>query len=189
MLICPHAFMHTDLRRKILFFYSLEISNINSKIYWSGIAVVCCHCHGVCLLLFAVTLCARCDGDVLLVADHKSFSFHAPRHLCTWFSTGPSPSKLSCHWTSAQNSLTQPSKGLISVPVLGCQPPLSPGPVEPSDVPAVDDWLRQSERVLEWDPPSSTEGSAPSHNLRQCLAVTYPDCSVEQKVWLSTRDI
>ncbi|KAK3542222.1 hypothetical protein QTP86_018469 [Hemibagrus guttatus] len=50
----------------------------------------------------------------------------------------------------AQNSLRQPTTGLTSSQcVLGYQPPLFPWDGEPSDVPAVDYWFWESERV--WD--------------------------------------
>ncbi len=50
----------------------------------------------------------------------------------------------------AQNSLTHASTGLTPFQcVLGYQPPLFPWSAEPSSVPAVDDWIRHSERV--WD--------------------------------------
>ncbi|KAI2645726.1 Transposon Tf2-9 polyprotein [Labeo rohita] len=50
----------------------------------------------------------------------------------------------------AQNSLRQPFTGLTPFQcVLGFQPPLFPWNGEPSDVPAVDHWFRESERV--WD--------------------------------------
>ncbi|KAK3525901.1 hypothetical protein QTP70_010956 [Hemibagrus guttatus] len=60
----------------------------------------------------------------------------------------------------AQNSLHQPSTGLTPFQcVLGYQPPLFPWSGEPSDVPAVDHWFRESERV--W-------GSA-HHQLQRAL--------------------
>ncbi|KAK3575529.1 hypothetical protein QTP86_029273 [Hemibagrus guttatus] len=60
----------------------------------------------------------------------------------------------------AQNSLRQPSTGLTPFQcVLGYQPPLFPWSGEPSDVPAVDHWFRESERV--W-------GSA-HHQLQRAL--------------------
>ncbi len=50
----------------------------------------------------------------------------------------------------AQNSLHQSSTGLTPFQcVLGFQPPMFPWTREPSDVPAVDFWFRESERV--WD--------------------------------------
>ncbi len=50
----------------------------------------------------------------------------------------------------AQNSLHQISTGLTPFQcVLSFQPPLFPWSGEPSDVPAVDYWFRESERV--WD--------------------------------------
>ncbi len=50
----------------------------------------------------------------------------------------------------AQNSLRQNTTGLAPFQcILGYQPPLFPWTGEPSEVPAVDHWLRASERV--WD--------------------------------------
>ncbi len=60
----------------------------------------------------------------------------------------------------AQNSLHQISTGLTPFQcVLGFQPPLFPWSGEPSDVPAVDYWFRESERV--WD--------AAHHQLQQAV--------------------
>ncbi|KAI2667057.1 Transposon Tf2-9 polyprotein [Labeo rohita] len=89
-----------------------------------------------------------------------------------------------------QNSLRQPSTGLTPFQcVLGFQPPLFPWNGEPSDVPAVDHWFRESERV--WD--------TVHHHLQRAVhrtkAVTSrrripgPTFTPGQKVWLSTRDI
>ncbi|KAK3559371.1 hypothetical protein QTP86_012782 [Hemibagrus guttatus] len=90
----------------------------------------------------------------------------------------------------AQNSLRQPSTGLTPFQcVLGYQPPLFPWSGEPSDVPAVDHWFRESERV--W-------GSA-HHQLQRTLRQRRltanrrrsdaPAYQPGQKVWLSTKDI
>ncbi|KAK3569703.1 hypothetical protein QTP86_003321, partial [Hemibagrus guttatus] len=90
----------------------------------------------------------------------------------------------------AQNSLRQPSTGLTPFQcVLGYQPPLFPWSGEPSDVPAVDHWFRESERV--W-------GSA-HHQLQRALRrrrltadrrrSDAPAYHPGQKVWLSTKDI
>ncbi|KAK3506733.1 hypothetical protein QTP70_018861 [Hemibagrus guttatus] len=90
----------------------------------------------------------------------------------------------------AQNSLRQPSTGLTPFQcVLGYQPPLFPWSGEPSDVPAVDHWFRESERV--W-------GSA-HHQLQRALRrqrltadrrrSDAPAYQPGQKVWLSTKDI
>ncbi len=50
----------------------------------------------------------------------------------------------------AQNSLCQPSTGLTPFQcVLGYQPPLFPWSGEPSEIPSVDYWFRESEKV--WD--------------------------------------
>ncbi len=90
----------------------------------------------------------------------------------------------------AQNSLRQPSTGLTPFQcVLGFQPPLFPWSGEPSDVPVVDYWFRESERV--WD--------AAHHQLQQAVLrqrmmadvrrSATPTYQPGQKVWLSTRDI
>ncbi|KAK3533096.1 hypothetical protein QTP70_006771 [Hemibagrus guttatus] len=89
-----------------------------------------------------------------------------------------------------QNSLRQPSTGLTPFQcVLGYQPPLFPWSGEPSDVPAVNHWFRESERV--W-------GSA-HHQLQRALCrrrltadrrrSDAPAYQPGQKVWLSTKDI
>ncbi|KAK3507044.1 hypothetical protein QTP70_001909, partial [Hemibagrus guttatus] len=90
----------------------------------------------------------------------------------------------------AQNSLRQPSTGLTPFQcVLGYQPPLFPWSGKPSDVPAVDHWFHESERV--W-------GSA-HHQLQRALRrrrltadrrqSDAPAYQLGQKVWLSTKDI
>ncbi|KAI2650785.1 Transposon Tf2-9 polyprotein [Labeo rohita] len=90
----------------------------------------------------------------------------------------------------AQNSLRQPTTGLTPFQcVLGFQPPLFPWNDEPSEVPAVDYWFRESERV--WD--------AAYHHLQRAVRrsksiadqrrIQGPTYAPGQKVWLSTRDI
>ncbi len=90
----------------------------------------------------------------------------------------------------AQNSLRQPSTGLTPFQcVLGYQPPLFPWSGEPSEVPSVDHWFRESKRV--WD--------TAHHQLQRALRrrkmtadlsrSTEPVYQPGQKVWLSTRDI
>ncbi len=90
----------------------------------------------------------------------------------------------------AQNSLHQISTGLTPFQcVLGFQPPLFPWSGETSDVPAVDYWFRESERV--WD--------AAHHQLQQAVRrqritadtrrSATPVYQPGQKVWLSTWDI
>ncbi|KAL0195066.1 hypothetical protein M9458_008638, partial [Cirrhinus mrigala] len=90
----------------------------------------------------------------------------------------------------AQNSLRQPTTGLIPFQcVLGFQPPLFPWNGEPSEVPAVHYWFRESERV--WD--------AAHHHLQRAVRrsksiadqrrIQGPAYAPGQKIWLSTRDI
>ncbi|KAI2645339.1 Transposon Tf2-6 polyprotein [Labeo rohita] len=90
----------------------------------------------------------------------------------------------------AQNSLWQPTTGLTPFQcILGFQPPLFPWNGEPSEVPAVDYWFRESERV--WD--------AAHHHLQRAVRrsktiadrrrIPGPAYTPGQKVWLSTQDI
>ncbi|KAL0173634.1 hypothetical protein M9458_029602, partial [Cirrhinus mrigala] len=76
----------------------------------------------------------------------------------------------------AQNSLRQDSTGLTPFQcVLGYQPPLFPWTEEPSNVPAVDYWFRESERV-----------DKHFADARQRIAPLYQP---GDSVWLSTRDL
>ncbi len=90
----------------------------------------------------------------------------------------------------AQNSLRQPSTGLTPFQcVLGYQPPLFPWSGEPSDVPSIDYWFRESERV--WDAAHhqlqrAVRRRKMTADLRKSETPTYQP---GQKVWLSTRDI
>ncbi|KAK3515199.1 hypothetical protein QTP70_010600 [Hemibagrus guttatus] len=90
----------------------------------------------------------------------------------------------------AQNSLRQPTTGLTPFQcVLGYQPPLFPWDGEPSDVPAVDYWFRESKRV--WDSAHRQlqrvlRRRKTTADLRWSKA---PEYQPGQKVWLSTRDI
>lgn len=90
----------------------------------------------------------------------------------------------------ARNSLTHSSTGLTPFQcVLGYQPPMFPWSGEPSEVPAVDDWVRRSERV--WD----------SAHVRLQRAIRaqkiqadrrrrpHPNYQPVQRVWLSTKDL
>ncbi|KAL0185695.1 hypothetical protein M9458_017365, partial [Cirrhinus mrigala] len=90
----------------------------------------------------------------------------------------------------AQNSLRQATTGLTPFQcILGFQPPLFPWTGEPSDVPSVDHWFRESERV--WDEAHQHLQRA----VRRQVATAdrrrsdAPIFQVGQKVWLSTRDI
>ncbi|KAK3545854.1 hypothetical protein QTP70_016092 [Hemibagrus guttatus] len=90
----------------------------------------------------------------------------------------------------AQNSLRQSTTGLTPFQcVLGYQPPMFPWDGEPSDVPAVDYWFRESERV--WGEAHRQLQRAlrrrrSTADLRRSQAPAYQP---GQKVWLLTRDI
>ncbi len=90
----------------------------------------------------------------------------------------------------AQNSLRHPSTGLTPFQcVLGYHPPLLPWSGEPSDVPAIDHWFRESERV--WDAAHhqlqrAVRRQKMAADLRRAETPTYQP---GQKVCLSTRDM
>ncbi len=90
----------------------------------------------------------------------------------------------------AQNSLRQETTGLTPFQcVLGFQPPLFPWTEERSEVPAVDHWFRESERV--WDSAhihlqrAVRRHKANSDTRRSANPIYQPG----DRVWLSTRDI
>ncbi|CAM4517213.1 unnamed protein product [Leuciscus chuanchicus] len=90
----------------------------------------------------------------------------------------------------AQNSLRQTSTGLTPFQcVLGYQPPLFPWTGEPSDVPAVQHWFTESERV--WDSAHVHLQGAVRRFQQQADAHrrATPHYTPGQLVWLSTRDI
>ncbi|KAL0173186.1 hypothetical protein M9458_033497, partial [Cirrhinus mrigala] len=92
--------------------------------------------------------------------------------------------------SSGYHSLRQDTTGLTPFQcVLGYQPPLFPWTEEPSNVPAVDHWFRESERV--WD-------SAHHHLQRAvCRHKSFadarrraaPNYQPGDPVWLSSRDL
>ncbi|KAI2645263.1 Transposon Tf2-8 polyprotein [Labeo rohita] len=90
----------------------------------------------------------------------------------------------------AQNSLRQDTTGLTPFQcVLGYQPPLFPWTEEPSNVPAVDHWFRESERV--WDsahhhPQRAIRRHKSFADARRRVA---PHFQPGDLVWLSSRDV
>ncbi|KAI2648976.1 Transposon Tf2-9 polyprotein [Labeo rohita] len=90
----------------------------------------------------------------------------------------------------AQNSLTHSSTGLTPFQcVLGFQPPMFPWSGEPSSVPAVDDWIKRSERV--WDSAHVRLQRAVRNQEIQAnrRRLPHPPYQPGQRVWLSTWDI
>ncbi|KAI2643005.1 Transposon Tf2-8 polyprotein [Labeo rohita] len=89
----------------------------------------------------------------------------------------------------AQNSLRQDTTGLTPFQcVLGYQPPLFPWTEEPSNVPAVDHWFRESERV--WDSAHIHLQRAVQQHKRfaDVRRRPAPEFHPVDMVWLSTRD-
>ncbi len=90
----------------------------------------------------------------------------------------------------AQNSLRQETTGLTPFQcILGYQPPLFPWTGEPSEVPAVDYWFRESERV--WDSAHiHLQQAVRRHKINADVRrTTAPLYRPGDQVWLSTRDI
>ncbi|KAL0162334.1 hypothetical protein M9458_041730, partial [Cirrhinus mrigala] len=90
----------------------------------------------------------------------------------------------------AQNSLRQETTGLTPFQcVLGYQPPLFPWNDEPSSVPAVDYWFRESERV--WNSAHVHLQRAVRRHKRwaDTRRSPTPEYQPGELVWLSTRDI
>lgn len=90
----------------------------------------------------------------------------------------------------AQNSIHKHSTGLTPFKcILGFQPPLFPWSGEPSNVPAVDDWLKRSEET--WNLAHTHLLSAVNRSKRQADRHCHsgPVYQPGQWVWLSTRDL
>ncbi|KAL0203326.1 hypothetical protein M9458_001347, partial [Cirrhinus mrigala] len=90
----------------------------------------------------------------------------------------------------AQNSLRQDTTSLTPFQcVLGYQPPLFPWTEEPSNVPAVDHWFRDGERV--WDSAHHHLQRAVWQHKRFADARRRPAPIFQpgNQVWLSTRDL
>ncbi len=90
----------------------------------------------------------------------------------------------------AQNSLRKPSTGLTPFQcVLGFQPPLFPWSGEPSELPAVNDWLRRSENT--WNAAHVHLQHAVRRTREQAdhRRREGPEYAPGQWVWLSTRDL
>ncbi|KAI5090260.1 hypothetical protein C0J45_20395, partial [Silurus meridionalis] len=90
----------------------------------------------------------------------------------------------------AQNSLRQSTTGLTPFQcVLGYQPPLFPWSDEPSNVPAVDYWFRESVRV--WESAHTQLRRARDDTQRHADARRLESLSYHagDRVWLSTRDL
>ncbi|KAL0157255.1 hypothetical protein M9458_048501, partial [Cirrhinus mrigala] len=90
----------------------------------------------------------------------------------------------------AQNSIQKPSTNMTPFQcVLGFQPPLFPWSGEPSDLPAVDSWFRQSEAT--WNRAHVHLQRAVRRTQTQANRHRRPNPPYEpgQWVWLSTRDL
>ncbi len=131
------------------------------------------------------------NGNTCILVIVDRFSMEIGRFLRTFCHGHQNSWNQFLGWVEyAQNSLRQPSTGLTPFQcVLRYQPPLFPWSGEPSEVPSLDYWFRESERV--WD--------AAHHQLQWALRrrkmtadlrrSATPIYQPGQKVWLSTRDI
>ncbi|KAK3518382.1 hypothetical protein QTP86_003579, partial [Hemibagrus guttatus] len=90
----------------------------------------------------------------------------------------------------AQNSLIHSSTGLTPFQcVLGYQPPLFPWSGEPSNVPAVEEWYRQSQEVWERAHVRLQRAVRKQRIQADRQRRPHPSYQVGQKVWLSTRNL
>ncbi len=90
----------------------------------------------------------------------------------------------------AQNSLRKPATGITPFQcILGYQPPLFPWSGEPSNVPAVNDWIQRSEET--WNQAHLHLRHAVRRNQVQADRHRRhnPEYHVGQWVWLSARDL
>ncbi|KAK3550863.1 hypothetical protein QTP70_006409 [Hemibagrus guttatus] len=90
----------------------------------------------------------------------------------------------------AQNSLIHSSTGLMAFQcVLGYQPPLFPWSGEPSNVPAVEEWYRQSQEVWERAHVRLQRAVRKQRIQADRRRRPHPSYQVGQKVWLSTQNL
>lgn len=90
----------------------------------------------------------------------------------------------------AQNSLKQASTGLISFQcMLGYQPPLFLWSGEPSQVPAVDNWFKESERVWTATHIKLSRVVRRQKSQADTRRSDRPQYHLGQKVWLSTHHL
>ncbi len=112
--------------------------------------------------------------------------------MCVPWESNPQPFALltQCSTTEPhRNSLRKPATGLTPFQsVLGFQPPLFPWSGEPSDLPAVNSWLQQSERT--WNEAHVHLQWAVRRTKEQADRRRRPDPNYQpgQWVWLSIRD-
>lgn len=90
----------------------------------------------------------------------------------------------------AQNSIQKSSTGLTPFQcILGFQPPLFPWSGEPSNVPAVDDWLLRSEETWNLAHTRLQRAIRRQKNQADRHRRPNPEYIPGQWVWLSTRDL
>ncbi|KAK3563534.1 hypothetical protein QTP86_030945 [Hemibagrus guttatus] len=145
------------------------------------------------------SLCARLDIAVSLNSSHhpqsngqaERLNQEIGRFLRSYCSREQQRWSEFLPWAEyAQNSLTHSSTGLTPFQcMLGYQPPLFPWSGEPSDIPAVEEWYRRSQEVWEWAHVRLQRAVRRQRIQADRHRCPHPAYQVEQRVWLSTRNL
>ncbi|KAK3575593.1 hypothetical protein QTP86_031138 [Hemibagrus guttatus] len=144
-------------------------------------------------------LCARLDIGVILSSSHhpqsngqaERLNQEIGRFLRSYCSREQHRWSEFLPWAEyAQNSLTHSSTGLTLFQcVLGYQPPLFPWSGEPSSIPAVEEWYRQSQGVWERAHVRLQRSVRRQRIQADQHHRPHPAYQVGQRVWLSTRNL
>ncbi len=119
----------------------------------------------------------------------KRLNQELTRFLCSYCHNNQNDWSRYLIWAEyAQNSLRKPATGLTPFQcVLGFQPPLFPWSGEPSELPAVNDWLRRSEET--WNAAHVHRAVRRVKEQADHRRRAGPSFTPGQGVWLSTRNL